>query len=241
MAEPRRWLQDEDAPREVLRLLRAAERPRPASSAKRVALVGVLASVAAQTPRAAWGLAWMKAALYSTAVVVTGATAITVAHRQAEVPAAVEPAAVRAAPIQAAPGPPPGQPVAMAEAPAPVPPTVARHVAARPRTAARVVKAPADTLAEEEALLEEARRQLSQSPSASLRLLRKHLERFPNGELTAERLFLSTDAAVRLHDAAGARQTAETLRARFPESAYARRVPALLGSLTPSRGGDPTH
>jgi hypothetical protein len=65
MDEPTRWLEDESAPPEVVNLLRAAYRPRSASSDKRIALVGVLAAVAERPRRTAWWLGWLKAALYA--------------------------------------------------------------------------------------------------------------------------------------------------------------------------------
>jgi hypothetical protein len=70
MSEPKRWLHDESAPSEVVDLLRAAHRPRSASAAKRMALVGVLAKVATESPRTAWWVGWIKAALYGLGVVI---------------------------------------------------------------------------------------------------------------------------------------------------------------------------
>jgi Tfp pilus assembly protein PilF len=78
-----------------------------------------------------------------------------------------------------------------------------------------------DTLAEEEALLEQARRALTTSPGTALTLLRQHQQRFPAGQLTAERLFLSVDALRRTGDRAGADRQAQALLKRFPRSVYA--------------------
>jgi hypothetical protein len=88
----------------------------------------------------------------------------------------------------------------------------------------------ADTLAEEEAILEEARRTMGTSPHRALRLLDVHQRRFPAGELTAERLFLRVDGLKRLGKMGDARREADSLIKRFPTSTYARLVDDSLGS-----------
>jgi hypothetical protein len=84
-----------------------------------------------------------------------------------------------------------------------------------------------DTLALEESLLEQARRSIG-SPAQALSLLREHERRFPNGELTAERLYLTAQAHARAGNRAAARRYAELLTARFPKSTYVPRVRPLL-------------
>jgi hypothetical protein len=234
MVDPKRWLHDEGAPHEVVQLLRATRRPSAASRAKRMALMAMAAGAAVQAPRAAWGLAGFKAALYSSALVVTGAAVILVARHRTPEPPREPPAVMAAVSAPSAPGTP--QPSTFVVEPppvaAPTPASTQRHPGASAHIAVRPKAGTTDTLAEEEALLEGARRELTRSPRESLKLLQKHQQRFPNGELTAERLFLGTDAAVRLGDAATAHQMADALVLRFPNSAYARRAPALLGSLS---------
>jgi len=84
-----------------------------------------------------------------------------------------------------------------------------------------------DTLALEESLLEQARR-ASDSPPRALALLREHERRFPNGELTAERLYLMAQVNARAGNVAAARRSAALLAARFPKSTYLPRLRALL-------------
>jgi hypothetical protein len=78
-----------------------------------------------------------------------------------------------------------------------------------------------DALAEEEALLERARRSASSAPRQALKLLREHRRQFPNGQLAAERLFLSVNVLERLGEMDAAREQARLLIARFPDSVYA--------------------
>jgi hypothetical protein len=109
--------------------------------------------------------------------------------------------------------------------PEPLPaPTVRERVSAvdaPPSAAVSGKPAARDTLAEEEALLEQARRALASSPGAALALLRQHQQRFPAGQLTAERMFLSVDALRRAGDRAGAERQTQALLKRFPSSVYA--------------------
>jgi TolA-binding protein len=83
-------------------------------------------------------------------------------------------------------------------------------------------------LAEEEAILEEARKTLAQDPARALTLLRRHQSRFPSGELTAERMYLSVDCLSRLGKREAAKHEADALIERYPNSAYARRAPLLI-------------
>ena len=138
----------------------------------------------------------------------------------------VEPA-LRAAPVTVAakagpaePSPPPA--VEPAEPPAPAEAESPKAPQPSARTGAR-----RDTLALEESLLEQARRSIG-SPAQALSLLREHERRFPNGELTAERLYLTAQAHARAGNRAAARRYAELLTARFPKSTYVPRVRPLL-------------
>jgi hypothetical protein len=63
--------------------------------------------------------------------------------------------------------------------------------------------------------------------------LAAHQRRFPAGELTAERLFLRTDALRRLGRTGDAKRQADALVKLFPNSAYARLVPDLLAAPAP--------
>jgi hypothetical protein len=233
MMEPKRWLDDENAPREASEMLRALRPARPMPARKRAALAGVLAGLAMQSSRAASGMVWLKTAFIATAVVGATSTGYWLAHRSGAVSIDSKSgvaSVTSSEPVPTtAPASPPEPELAAAPAIEPTaPPAATDHRSMTPapdRSPAR-----GDTLAEEESLLEQARQSLATAPAQALKLLRLHHQRFPHGELTAERLFLSVDAHVRLGDKAGAERQAKTLTDQFPNSAYARRVPALLGS-----------
>jgi TolA-binding protein len=111
--------------------------------------------------------------------------------------------------------------------------TASGPAAERPRSPSASSVAPAearDRLAEEEALLEQARKLLAQDPARALTLLHRHQSRFPNGELTAERMYLGVDCLSRLGKQAAAKREADALVERYPNSAYARRAPLLLAA-----------
>jgi TolA-binding protein len=233
MNEPRRWLDDDKTPGETSELLRALKGPRAMPPGKKAAMVGVLAGLASQSPRVASGMAWLKAAFLATVVVGAGVAVVAVTRHASPPPLA-------APHDEAVPTSPPPttaeSPVAtgaVEAVPAPAATNDPPRSTTQPSPSARS-QARADTLADEEALLEEARRALSGSPGQALKLLRQHRQRFPNGELTAERLYLSAEAFARLGDKANAERQAKILLERFPSSAYARRVPSLLGSTPPT-------
>jgi hypothetical protein len=92
---------------------------------------------------------------------------------------------------------------------------------------------PRDTLAEEEALLEAARRAAGHDPARALALLQRHRTQFPRGQLGAERLFLSIECYRRLGNLPAARREAEALAKSYPNSTYARKASSLLGSTAP--------
>jgi hypothetical protein len=226
MSEPKRWLDDDGAPPEAVEMLRSLRAPRPMSPRKRAALAGVVAGIAAQSPRIASGMLLLKAALVTTAVAGVAATGYWAMHRESAPIAAVRPVPT-AEPESRSESPPPE--IAPAETAMPAP--VEMHPAA-PAVSEKSA-AHGDTLADEAALLEEARRALASSPSQALKILHQYRQKFPHGELTAERLFLSADAYARLGDKANAERQAKALREQFPSSAYARRLPAVLGEAAP--------
>jgi hypothetical protein len=227
MGDPRRWLDDGGGSRAAVDLLRTVDPPKEPPAAVRAALGRRLAGlVAASGARAAAGIGWAKITLLSVAVAGTGAGAVwTLSHRspvRASSPTSSELAtgtAEEPAPAATA-GP-------TAENVLPAPPLDAPS--ARPADRQRAPSPePRDRLAEEEALLEEARKTLSQDPARALTLLRRHQTRFAHGELTAERMYLSVDCLSRLGKRDAARREADALIERYPDSAYARRAPLLL-------------
>jgi hypothetical protein len=86
----------------------------------------------------------------------------------------------------------------------------------------------ADALLEEAESLERARGGLAGDPASSLSVLHKHLERFPEGQLDAEREYLTIDALVRLGRRDEARARARAFIARHPGSPYATEVRRVL-------------
>jgi TolA-binding protein len=146
------------------------------------------------------------------------------------VASSTEPQTTLTAPVASAKVAPPSAVVPVeppADAPTPAP--AARAGAAASEKAKSVVPpAPRDSLAEEEALLEAARSASASNPARALSLLRKHQAQFPNGQLGAERLYLTVDCLQRLGNARGAEREAAALLKSYPNSAYARRVQQLL-------------
>lgn len=222
MSDPTRLLDDEQVGSATADLLRSLKPPQAAPPAVRAALGEQLSGLVAQgAAPAAASAVWLKAALVSVAMVGSGAA---VWKLTATPPEAARPAMADAAP---APAKPPPAPLASAS-PAPAPEAAPVEPAERPRAAASAPAEPRDKLAEEEALLEQARTLVGASPARALALLRSHQARFPGGQLAAERMFLSVDCLRRLGRRAEAQREADALIARFPSSAYARRAPLLL-------------
>ncbi len=94
---------------------------------------------------------------------------------------------------------------------------------------------PAGGLAEETALLEEARRALAGSPEQALARTREHARRFPRGQLASERTLLEIDALYRLGRRAEARSLAERQLARGGDDLYRTRVRRLLDKIEGGR------
>jgi len=230
MADPRRWLDDDQASRAAVDLLRALDPPKTAPGPVRAVLAKRLAGmVATSGTRAAAGVGWMKLTALSVAVVGAGAGAtLWSVHRSAigtAAPSHVEsPVAVPEAQL-----PPVAEPVAQ---PVETPSARASERPRAPSVPGTASVESRDRLAEEEAILEEARKTLAQDPARALSLLHRHQTRFPSGELTAERMYLSVDCLSRLGKQAAAKREADALVQRYPDSAYARRAPLLL---TPGR------
>jgi hypothetical protein len=86
-------------------------------------------------------------------------------------------------------------------------------------------------LGEESALLERARRALSSAPAATLVLLREHAERFPRGQLAAERHLIEVDALYRVGRKSEAIALAHQLLATSGSELYSERVERLLEKM----------
>jgi hypothetical protein len=225
--EPTRLLHDANAPEEAASLLRSLSAPEAPSAAKQAQLAQQLASLATPAAAATAGMAlWVKAALLLGVLGIAGTWAAL--KLQAPGPSSPPTALAPSAASVAAPAPPaseaapaPDAPPAAAQSSAPPDsPREAPVGSARPKASSR------DSLAEEEALLEQARRVVGSSPSQALALLQQYQRRFPSGQLSAERMFLSVDVLRRLGNQAAARKQADALIRAFPTSVYASQVKA---------------
>lgn len=213
MKDPKRLLDDLGSSSDAASLLRGLRRAEPPSLEKQAELVQRLMTPMA-TPLPVTGIAvgtWAAAG----AAAVAGALTVTWLLWPAEAIRAVKP---------------PPAPTALGSTilspssevvPAPAASARVFPVEAPPSVATSRTVAARDSLAEEEALLEQARRVLTTSPRAAISLLHQHQQRFPTGQLTAERLFLSIDALRRAGDRAGAERQTQALLKRFPSSVYA--------------------
>jgi hypothetical protein len=218
MSDPRRLLDDPGVSSNAKDLLSALEAPAPLAASARSAILSRVSNslVAPATAKVISAKAvWLLAG-----AVVAGASGLAAWQW----PAPPEPKPAASAVVARS------LPVPQPE-PAEVPEPVETERAAEPepsvKAAATRPAARRDPLAVEEALLEQARRSID-SPAKALSLLREHERRFPNGVLTAERLYLTAQANVRAGNLPAARRAAAVLAARFPKSTYVPRVRPLL-------------
>ncbi|HEY3256485.1 MAG TPA: hypothetical protein VGJ91_21145 [Polyangiaceae bacterium] len=256
MKEPERLSNDNHTPPELRALLRAAQRARPMDPAVRERTGARVARVAA-LPIAAAG--WLSAKTAIAALSIGFGTAIvTLVAFSPEPTPKVAPAAsarnanpargaldaARAVPVAAHavaasavsdPGASalPSNVSAFPIEPAGAPPVAVRPVAGRPSPSTPSEDAHgADELAIESALLERARSALRGAPSEALALVREHAERFPRGQLAAERALIEIDALQRLGRDQEARSLAQAWLARTHDDLYVERVRQLLGKLS---------
>jgi hypothetical protein len=227
MTDPRRWLDDPSAPDESLALLRSLGGPRPYSEAAHLRIASKVSATLAVAPAAAAAsklAAWKLLTLGG--VVGVGAIALVVGLRGGQVP---EPAPLPR-PVPAAPKavtPPTPEPL-------PAPPVVTEPPAKTKAPERLPPRAPVrDDLAVEETLLEQAR--TAPSPARALALLREHERRFPQGALSAERLFLNAKVHAQSGSEQPARRYAAELERRFPASSYVTRLRAILSERFPGK------
>lgn len=216
MGDPSRLFDDRELSEEARSLLGAIERPQAPSVTKQAELAAKLAvGTTPAAPVALSGSAWSKVVLVGAAVVAGG---VWLASELSSEPATTMPQS----PLVVAPRAPPAPLSAEPPESAPAP----NGALESPPPAPAPPKKPSsrDTLAEEEALLERARRAAASSPSEALSLLRQHQRRFPSGQLAAERQFLSVDVLTRLGDRAGAERQTEALIRQYPKSVYAQKL-----------------
>ena len=228
MNAPRRLLDDPGADPALQRVLgRGAARPLDEVTRRR--LRGRLARAAALPAVAAWWL-FVKSALAALGVVGVAATAATVtgvvewrSARPASPPAA-KPLPARAP--QSAPLVAPAEPEI--EPTLPNAPTQNLNPTPPLPAPAAAVSAGA-SLAQESALLEQARREMRRSPGLALQIADEHGARFPRGQLASERALLQVEALHRLGRDAEARLLAAPLLKGASGDLYRERVGQLLG------------
>jgi hypothetical protein len=229
MNAPRRLLDDSSADSELREVLRNSPRARSLDPLTRRRLRGQVARAAA-VPVVAAGWLFVKSAAAALGVVLgTGALAVATGVVDWSPPA---PAPVEAAvsPVRAA----PRTVSTSAVAPEPVtPPEPAPEPVKTTPTASFSLASPsasgAGGLSVEAALLERARRELRAAPAVALSVATEHTQRFPRGQLSAERTLIQIDALHRLGRDAEARALARGLLGRGSSGLYAERVHQLLG------------
>jgi len=108
----------------------------------------------------------------------------------------------------------------------------AKNVVQRPATTSGVPSAVAafeePSIADEAKLLELARTQLGQDPARALEFVQRHLQLYPDGQLSAERELIAVEALLRLGRRPEAEQRAAPRLQQAPDSLYARRLRKLL-------------
>jgi hypothetical protein len=232
--EPKRWLDDENAPAGVRDMLRDTSRARPIDEGARTRVgksvarlsilpVSLVAWLGAKSALAALGAA----AGIATMGVVTLATRT---EPKAPPPAPTVEPAERVRKPKLAP-----LPAVSIVPPEAAPPVVS---AAPPPSKAAfpdIDEPPSGGLAEETAFLERARRTLKTDPAFALLLVREHGRRFPRGKLGAEKSLIEIEALYRSGSHAEARALAERKLASGAGDLYSERVRALLERMDRER------
>ncbi len=226
MTDPKRWFDSPEAPAGLTDYLRSVRVPMPPSASKQAELGRQLASMLKPAATAAAGMTLalgLRLALVTGVVLLAGGWA---AHRYWQEDQALPAVAVEARDLaQVASStsivsePTPGADRELAE-------TVAKQPTSQPSVAIKQKPTARDTLADEEALIEQARRLAGSTPRQALSLLQQHQQRYPNGQLAAERMFLSVEVFTRLGDTASAQRQADAIERRFPNSVYVARLRA---------------
>jgi len=257
MKEPRRWLDDPGTTSELRDLLTSATAPPPLPPALDVQLAEYAATLAAQGVLAKVGglSLWQKLVLFaggsSKSVVlislfgIAGAVAVgayvshpssaPVSHAGPTHPQApVQAPELRPTPVSA--------PASPASSPQPAPSSATLGVsgAERPRqlgSAARdpelapseeVASANESSIVAEAKLLSTARSFLDDSPALALAVTEQHRQKYPLGQLSAEREFVAIEALLRLSRRTEAERRAAPLLAAGHDGLYTRRLRTLL-------------
>ena len=239
--EPKRWLDDENAPPGVRGLLRGSQRALPIDAGTRARVgrrvarlsilpVSLLTWLGAKSALAALGAA---AGLATVGVATLGV----MATREDPKPVPVAPAARHATHAPKNTNlPPVTEPASPPESEV-LPEPVVSAQPSNPPAVPSAVEQPASAggLAEETEFLERARRLLKTDPAFALLLVREQDTRFPKPKLRAERTLIEIEALYRSGRHAEARALAERQLAGDAGDLYTERVRALLERIDQSR------
>lgn len=215
MREPKRLLEDAEIEPEMQALLRSIAAPTAPGDEKLLALGQQLALAGASGAATIGAAGWLKLALAGGAVLLAAGGYLLL---RPSAPAPTTSVLATAAPSSQL-------PQIASTPPAPVLPLPSAEPAASRSSMARS-EVSADSLAEEAQLLERARRVRRSAPSEALALLDQHRQKYPRGELAAERLFLSVEVWERLGNEAMSDKQAAALIQRYPGSVYATQLKA---------------
>lgn len=221
-------------------LLRGAEPTRAFTPADAVRLQTAVAKAGATAAASSWSAAALTVpkALAVVATLATGVVGVRAVTRPTPAAHVVTPAPMSAArAIPDAPTPAIAAPVlaapsvnvaAPAPSPASAPRAARRHIVSATPFAPSSTPAPAPTLADELRVIDDARHALARDPSAAVDALTAAATRMPAGQLRDERDALLVEALARCNRWSEARQRAEALARRDPQSPQNARVRALL-------------
>ena len=231
MNAPRRLLDDPSADQELRDVLQSSPRARSLDALTERRLRGRVARAAAVTVVAA-GWLFVKSAAAALGVVLgTGAIAIAtgvVDWSPRALPEQPE-AMVASAPPQAPPAVSTSAVAPVAVAPPEATPEPVKASPAASFALASPSASGAGSLSVEAELLERARGELRAAPAAALAVATEHAQRFPRGQLAAERTLIQIDALHRLGRDGEARALARGLLNGKSSGLYAERVHQLLG------------
>jgi hypothetical protein len=228
MSAPRRWVDDPDADVGLQQLLRESAGAQPLDAVTRRRVGSKVARAVAVPVMAAGWVLFVKSAAAALGAVGVAATVATVTgviewperrgREQRAVPVVQTPRPA-ASPITAPP------PMVVEEVPEPEPklnPSPSLPVASPSGSGAA-------SLSAESTLLEQARREMRRAPAVALQIAGEHSQRFPHGQLTAERTLIEVEALHRLGRKDQARARAQSLLRGAAGTLYAERVERLLG------------
>jgi hypothetical protein len=218
MTELKRWLDDDDAPDEVRKLLGAGRRSLPLPGAVQQRSARRVAGLAA-LPVGFAALVTSSGTVFAAAAGMSLGIAVAVGG-----PALLETSPARNIAPVAAPGVAPRAPVTRARETAPAPAT---PPATKPTPSAISGRSVHDSLTEETELLERSRAMLGTNPSGALALVQEHAKRFPRGKLAIERQLIEVDGLQRSGRVAEARARIAVLQSKLEGSIYEPRLKQL--------------